>query len=61
MNDDDFKIEEGSGNVFADLGLPNPEKRLKKAEEKYKQDEDRRARAAVLDKLSALDQELGLT
>lgn len=25
-------IEEGSGNVFADLGLPNPEERLAKAD-----------------------------
>jgi predicted XRE-type DNA-binding protein len=25
------KIERGSGNVFADLGLPNPEERLAKA------------------------------
>lgn len=24
-------VEEGSGNVFADLGLPNPEERLAKA------------------------------
>lgn len=29
---DDIKIEEGSGNVFADLGLPNPEERLAKAD-----------------------------
>jgi predicted XRE-type DNA-binding protein len=29
---DDFSIEAGSGNVFADLGLPNPEERLTKAE-----------------------------
>jgi predicted XRE-type DNA-binding protein len=29
---DDFSIEEGSGNVFADLGLPNPEERLIKAD-----------------------------
>ena len=29
---DDFRIEEGSGNVFADLGLPNPEERLTKAD-----------------------------
>jgi len=27
-----LKIERGSGNVFADLGLPNPEERLAKAE-----------------------------
>jgi hypothetical protein len=24
-------VEEGSGNVFADIGLPNPEERLVKA------------------------------
>ncbi len=29
---DDFAIEEGSGNVFADLGLPDPDERLTKAE-----------------------------
>jgi predicted XRE-type DNA-binding protein len=29
---DDFKIEEGSGKVFADLGLSNPEERLTKAD-----------------------------
>lgn len=29
---DDFRIEEGSGNVFADLGLPNAEERLTKAD-----------------------------
>ena len=32
MNDDDFKIEESSGNVFADLGLPDAEERLTKAD-----------------------------
>jgi predicted XRE-type DNA-binding protein len=32
MKDDDFKIEQGSGNVFADLGLSNPEERLTKAD-----------------------------
>src|SRR5260370_23341314 len=26
-----IEVEEGSGNVFADLGLPNPEERLAKA------------------------------
>jgi hypothetical protein len=25
-------VEEGSGNVFADIGLPNPEERLAKAD-----------------------------
>lgn len=29
---DDFRIEEGSGNVFADLGLPDAEERLAKAD-----------------------------
>jgi len=29
---DDIKVEVGSGNVFADLGLPNPEEHLAKAE-----------------------------
>ena len=29
--DDDFRIEEGSGNVFADLGLPDAEDRRTKA------------------------------
>jgi len=29
---DDIRIEEGSGNVFADLGLPNAEERLAKAD-----------------------------
>jgi len=28
---DDTKVEVGSGNVFADLGLPNPEESLAKA------------------------------
>ncbi len=28
---DDIAITKGSGNVFADLGLPNPEERLLKA------------------------------
>ena len=28
---DEPKVEEGSGNVFADLGLPNPEQEQLKA------------------------------
>jgi len=28
----EIKVERSSGNVFADLGLPNPEERLAKAE-----------------------------
>ena len=27
-----IQVEESSGNVFADIGLPNPEERLAKAE-----------------------------
>ena len=27
-----IQVEEGSGNVFADIGLPNPEEALAKAE-----------------------------
>jgi predicted XRE-type DNA-binding protein len=30
--DEAMEITRGSGNVFADLGLPNPEDRLAKAE-----------------------------
>jgi len=32
MSDEDFRIEEGSGNVFADLGLPDAEDRMTKAD-----------------------------
>ena len=31
MNSDDIQVYEGSGNVFADLGLPNAEEALAKA------------------------------
>ena len=31
MDDADFRIEVGSGNVFADVGLPDAEERLTKA------------------------------
>ena len=27
-----IQVEEGSGNIFADIGLPNPEERLAKAD-----------------------------
>ena len=27
-----IEVEEGSGNIFADIGLPNPEERLAKAD-----------------------------
>ncbi len=32
MKDEKTKYEKGSGNVFADLGLPEPEDRIAKAE-----------------------------
>jgi predicted XRE-type DNA-binding protein len=32
MSDDVFEVEEGSGNVFADLGLPDAAERLTKAD-----------------------------
>lgn len=32
MNDEQVQFVESSGNIFADLGLPNPEERLAKAE-----------------------------
>ena len=31
MNNKDKDLETGSGNIFADLGLPNPEERMAKA------------------------------
>jgi len=30
---EDILVEESSGNVFADLGLPDPEERLAKADQ----------------------------
>ncbi len=42
---DDITIMKGSGNVFADLGLPNPEERLLKA----------RLASAIYDVLEARD------
>lgn len=32
MKKDDLEVHDSSGNVFEDLGLPNPEERLAKAE-----------------------------
>jgi len=32
------KVEEGSGNVFADLGLPDPERRLAEAARRLRQE-----------------------
>ncbi|HTB42220.1 MAG TPA: helix-turn-helix transcriptional regulator [Acetobacteraceae bacterium] len=51
---DDFKIEEGSGNVFADLGLPNPEERLTKADLAMQITESIRARRLTQAKAAAL-------
>ncbi|MFZ0887908.1 MAG: helix-turn-helix transcriptional regulator [Candidatus Binataceae bacterium] len=39
-----IKVEEGSGNVFADIGLPNPEERLAKAQLAYRIGETIRVR-----------------
>jgi predicted XRE-type DNA-binding protein len=51
---DDFKIEEGSGNVFADLGLPDPEERLAKAELAMQIASGIRARRLTQAKVAAL-------
>jgi hypothetical protein len=32
------RVEEGSGNVFADLGLPDPERRLAEAARRLRQE-----------------------
>lgn len=39
-----IEVEEGSGNVFADIGLPNPEERLAKADLAIRISETIRAR-----------------
>jgi predicted XRE-type DNA-binding protein len=39
-----IKVEEGSGNVFADIALPNPEERLAKADLAIRVSEAIRAR-----------------
>lgn len=39
-----IQVEEGSGNVFADIGLPNPEERLAKADLAIRISETIRAR-----------------
>ena len=51
---DDITIEEGSGNVFADLGLPNPEERLAKADLVMRIAESIRARRLTQAKAAAL-------
>jgi predicted XRE-type DNA-binding protein len=51
---DDITIEEGSGNVFADLGLPNPEERLAKADLVMRIAESVRARRLTQAKAAAL-------
>jgi predicted XRE-type DNA-binding protein len=39
-----IQVEEGSGNVFADIGLPNPEERLAKVDLAIRASEAIRAR-----------------
>jgi predicted XRE-type DNA-binding protein len=39
-----IEVEQGSGNVFADIGLPNPEERLAKADLAIRISETIRAR-----------------
>jgi predicted XRE-type DNA-binding protein len=51
---DDFRIEEGSGNVFADLGLPNAEERLTKADLAMRITETIRARRLTQEKAAKL-------
>ena len=51
---DDLKIEEGSGNVFADLGLSNPEERLAKADLAIQITEGIRARRLTQAKAATL-------
>jgi predicted XRE-type DNA-binding protein len=47
MNEDQIAVHEGSGNVFADLGLPDPEELLVKA--------------AAVSRISDLIKERGIT
>ncbi|MGA2410038.1 MAG: helix-turn-helix transcriptional regulator [Candidatus Binataceae bacterium] len=54
-----IRIEEGSGNVFADLGLPDAEERLAKADLAFRTTEALRARRltqSAAAKLLAIDQ-----
>jgi predicted XRE-type DNA-binding protein len=52
--DDDVRIEEGSGNVFADLGLPDAEERLTKADLAMQIAETIRSRRLTQTKAAAL-------
>jgi predicted XRE-type DNA-binding protein len=54
MIEDDFRIEQGSGNVFADLGLPDAEERLTKADLAMQITEAIRARRLTQAKAAAL-------
>jgi len=54
MIEDDFRTEEGSGNVFADLGLPGAEERLTKADLAMQITEAIRARRLTQAKAAAL-------
>jgi predicted XRE-type DNA-binding protein len=54
-----IRVEEGSGNVFADIGLPHPEERLAKADLVFRISEAIRARRltqAAAAKLFEIDQ-----
>src|SRR5260370_42033768 len=54
-----IEVEEGSGNVFADIGLPHPEERLAKADLAFRISEAIRARRltqAAAAKLFEIDQ-----
>jgi predicted XRE-type DNA-binding protein len=54
-----IRVEEGSGNVFADIGLPHPEERLAKADLAFRISEAIRARRltqAAAAKLFEIDQ-----
>jgi len=51
---DDIAIEQGSGNVFADLGLSNPEERLTKADLATRIADGIRARRLTQAKAAAL-------
>jgi hypothetical protein len=65
-----IEVEEGSGNIFADIGLPNPEERLAKADLAIRIAETIRARpltqtraARILknNEFRATSQHIGLT
>lgn len=54
----EYEIEESSGNIFADLGLPNPEERLAKADLSIAIEREIRARGLTQKQAAEL---LGIT